>query len=194
MKVMRLGAHLLFFPRSREQPDLFADAEPSGAPGDGPDDSGDDGRDLFQGGPPIGLQTLVGLMRPDRPNIALRAAIAVALGWLPLAIMTAIQSALLGDGSFGSFLSDYGVHARSLIAVPLLIGSESVCLPRLSAIAHQFRDAGFVEARDLPAFRCAQTSTRRLRDSMRLELALLALAVTIAFAGVFAASPGMFPP
>jgi hypothetical protein len=188
MLAMRLGASLLFLARPREQLELFADTEYDA------DDAEDGGRGLFQGGPPSGLQTLIGLMRPDRPNVAIRAAIAAGVGWLPLAVMTAAQSAFLGDGSFGSFLADYGVHARSLIAVPLLIAAEAVCLPRLSAIARQFCDAGLVDARDVAAFRRAVASTRRLRDSMRLELALLALAVTIVFALLLASSPGMFPP
>jgi hypothetical protein len=191
MQIMRHGASLHFlFPRIREQPDLFEDSESAATRDIGTDDD----HNLFQGGPPIGLQTLLGLMRPDRPNVAFRAAIGVGIGWLPLAIMTAVQSLVLGDGSFGSFLSDYGVHARSLIAVPLLIGAEAVCLPRLSAIARQFRDAELVDSRDIPAFRHAVATTRDLRDSTRLELALLALAVTIIFAAFFTVPQRIFPP
>jgi len=37
----------------------------------------------------------------------------------------------------GSFLEDISVHPRFLMALPLLIFAESVCLPRLAALARQ---------------------------------------------------------
>lgn len=150
--------------------------------------------DLFEGGPPTGLQTLVGLMRPGRANVGLRIAVAVGIGWLPLALATAVQSVTLHDGSFPSFLSDYSVHARLLVAVPLLIAAEKVCLPRLSAIARHFREAELIAPEDAARFRSAVASTRRLRDSMRLEVSVLALAVTVAIALITAVPRELFPP
>ena len=182
---------LSFLAPPREQPDLFDHSEFTATISLRPVSYSD--HDLFDGGPPTGLQTRIGLIRPGHPNLALRAAIAVAAGWLPLAIMTALQSTTLHDGSFGSFLSDFSVHARSLIAVPLLILAEALCLPRLSAIAEHFREAGFIAPQDVPAFRKAVASTRRLRDSMRLEIAVLALGIILIVMAEFTVPKHLFP-
>lgn len=175
-----------------EQPDLFDRTE--FAMTGSPDRDDDADRDLFEGGPPIRFQTFLGLMRPGHPNIALRAIVCVVAGWLPLALITAVQSAILHDGSFMSFLSDYSVHARSLIAVPMLIVAEAVCLPRLSAIARHFHETGLIAPNDMQAFRRAVSSTRRLRDSMRLEVALLALAIITIVTAEFTVPHHLFPP
>lgn len=120
--------------------------------------------DFFSGGPPLGRFNA----KPGLTRRTLRlAVIAVAAGWLPLAAMTALQSLLLGDGSFRAFVTDYGVMARSLLAVPLLVLSEGVTAPRLSAIGRYFRDAGLVREGDAARFRDIVGSTCRLRDSPR---------------------------
>src|ERR1700744_4242780 len=67
-------------------------------------------QNLFDGGPPAGLQMVLGLMAPGKPNIAWRVRLAVALGWVPLLLLSALQSMLLRDGSLGSFLTDYAAH------------------------------------------------------------------------------------
>jgi len=122
------------------------------------------------------------LAKQGRPNVGLRAALVAAIAWLPLLLITSAQSMLFGDGSLRFFLTDYGVHARFLVAAPILIIAEATCLPRLSMIALHFRDRGLVEPQDIPAYRRAIASTARLRDLAQLEVAVLALA--IAFAAV----------
>ena len=138
-----------------------------------------DERTLFEGGPPIGLQTALGLMAPERPNILFRIAAAVAIGWVPLLVLTALQDAMLSDGSFRAFLTDYAVLSRSLIAVPLLILAEKICLPRLSGIVRHIRDTGLVRSVDSAAFEQALKSTLRLRDSLRLEIAVVTIAAAL---------------
>lgn len=149
---------------------------------DGPRDLSemrDEDGGVFDGGPPTGLLTRLGLMRPGAPRIALRMMLVIAVGWAPLVVLTAFQDLSAHDGSFADFLSDYGVHARSLLAAPLFILAEAVCLPRFSAIARHFASAGLVAADDRPRFARATASTLRLRDSTQLEVAVLALAATL---------------
>ena len=114
-------------------------------------------RQLFEGGPPTGLQTMLGLMSADRPNIQLRIAVAIGLGWVPLLVLTAFQSAMLADGSFHAFLTDYAVLSRSVIAVSLLILAERACLPRLSSIVCYIRGTELVRPMDMPAFSRSHT-------------------------------------
>lgn len=134
---------------------------------------------LFDGGPPAQLQIWAGLMSPGKPNYAFRALVAICAGWIPLLVLAAAQSLFLQDGALNSFLTDYGVHARSLIAAPLLLLAEAACLPRLSAIARHFGDAGLVRQSDRDAFRAVEASTLRLRDSARLEVVVVAIAITL---------------
>ncbi|MEI9991709.1 MAG: hypothetical protein WDM86_16915 [Rhizomicrobium sp.] len=141
-----------------------------------------DDRDLFDGGPPIGLQMRIGLLAPGRPNIRGRALLAVLLGWAAPFLITLIQGAVLHDRSFTSFVADYGMYARSLIAAPLLVLIEGVCFPRLSGIARHFQDGGLIRDADLPRYRQALSSTRALRDSMRLEFGLVAVAIGLVVA------------
>jgi hypothetical protein len=68
---------------------------------------------------------------------------------------------------------------RSLLAVPLLILAEKVCLPRLSGIVRHIGETGLVRTADRAAFEQALKSTLRLRDSLRLEIAVVTLAVAI---------------
>jgi hypothetical protein len=148
---------------------------------------------VFDGGPPIHLQMLIGLMTPAKPNIALRMMLVVGIGWVPLVVLVALQSITFSDRSFLSFVSDYSVHARSLIAAPLLIWAEAVILPRLSGIVHHFREAGIVTPAEIPRFDNAVRSTLRLRDSTRLEILMFVLAAFLIVTAVFAMPTQYFP-
>jgi len=137
--------------------------------------------ELFNVGPPVKLQTLAGLMSAERPNIALRAVGAICVGWLPLVVIVAVQTLLFHDQSLRSFATDYGVHARSLIAAPLLIAADGLCAPRLSAVAMYFQTARLISPADEPAFLSIVRSTLRVRDSTSLDCVLLAFAAVIVF-------------
>ena len=62
-----------------------------------------------------------------------------------------------------------------MIAAPLLILIEPLCISRLGAIARYFFAAGLVPDSDRARFDVAVTSTRRLRDSVLVEIALVIL-------------------
>lgn len=183
----------LLHPSTAEQSDLFSIAA-TPAPRTHADNV-DDARDgrLFEGGPPTVFLTELGLIRPGAPSTALRMAFVVLIGWLPLLVLTAIRSGLTGDASFSSFLSDFGVHARSLIAAPLLLAAEAYSLPKLSAIARHFPQSGLIVADDVPKFDHAALTTVRLRNSTRLEIALFAVAATMLVTLAFRLPAHVFP-
>ena len=139
-------------------------------------------RGLFDGGPPLKLQEWLGLIRPGQPYIFRRMALATLVGWLPLAVLAAVQGAPPNRDVLGSFLSDFSVHARSLIAVPLFIFAEALLVPQLGAIAQHFLDAGLVTGRDRARFEAVRSSTRRLRDSVVVEALVIVLAYAIVMA------------
>lgn len=133
----------------------------------------------FVGGPLYRSQALLHLIGPGRPNTVPRAVLAMALCWLPLAVLSGAQVQ-----SMDSFWTDFAAHARYLVLVPLLILAEGICLPRMSALACNFRLAGLVADADHHRFIAASVSTRRLLNSRWAEVAVVVLAylsVAVAF-------------
>ena len=159
---------------------------------------------LFDAGPPLRLERRLGLVTADRPRVLQRAALAVAVGWAPLVVLSVAETLLFGGDRGKSLLADFAVHGRSLIAAPLLILAEHDGLPRLGSIARHFLRAGLVPATHRPRFDHAIASTRRRLDSSVGELIALALAYTVVaalmlslpateFAAWHLAGPGPLP-
>jgi hypothetical protein len=97
---------------------------------------------------------------------------------VPLALSVG-QSLFARHPSLRSFVSDFAVHARSLVAVPLLVLADSSCGLRLGAIASHFVDADLVPERQRPEFDAAVASTQRLGDSILAELVAALLSYSI---------------
>jgi hypothetical protein len=131
---------------------------------------------LFEGGPPRKLQTWLGLVRAGEPHVVRRALLSVAIAWLPLVILTGIRGDLLRADRANSFILDFGAHTRFLIATPLLILAESICVYRLAAIARQFVRSGLIAEADRSRYERAGSSKRRLTNSTVAEVLTLVLA------------------
>ena len=125
---------------------------------------------VFDGGPTLRLQRSLGLVKPEQPRILRRALFSAIIAWAPLALATTAQTLFRGDGSAHWFFSDFSIHARYLIALPALIFAERDCIPQLEKIVHHFVDIGLVANKDLPSYRAAVESTRRLLGSRYADL------------------------
>ena len=101
----------------------------------------------------------------------------ILLTWLPLLILSAFGK---GVGSAGriSFLHDIEVHARFLIALPVLIGAELLVHSRIRLIVRRFIEWRIVQPEDVPFFHKAIESALKIRNSVPAELALLAIVYT----------------
>jgi hypothetical protein len=97
--------------------------------------------------------------------------------WLPLLLLTLLQPSG-GSASRISFLHDVEVHARFLVALPVLIGAELLVNSRIRLAVRAFFTRQLVLADDMPRFRQAVDSAGRLRNSVPLETGLLALVYT----------------
>src|SRR5271165_856425 len=75
---------------------------------------------FVRGGPFYRIQRAVGLIRPNQWNPGRRIALYIAVGWLPLFLLTA----LLNPEGMLSLVKDYRVHSRILVAVPALLIAE----------------------------------------------------------------------
>ena len=141
------------------------------------------GETSFESGPFPHFQKSLGLFRPVAYNVKFRAAVSILVGWFPLLILAIAQDRGL-QISFFSFLTDFGVHARSLLAAPLFIVAEAICLSRLEEIAVHFVRSGIIEERDRARFRSLARSTRSLMNSTLAEIVAIVLTYVVVFCAV----------
>jgi hypothetical protein len=135
---------------------------------------------LLDGGPTHRLMERIGLLKLRAPELARGALVMALFGWLPLLVLAAIDGHLT-RGVPVPFLFDYGVHARQLFALPLLIVAEVVLGPRLGGAAARFLERGLVKPDEVPRFEQAVAQALRIRDSAVLEIAVLVLAYVGSF-------------
>ena len=150
-------------------------------------------RSLFAGGPVQRLQSWLGLIREGKPRLAQLALLAVLVGWVPLMLLTALHGDLVRPDVANAFLPDFGVHARFLLATPLLILAEALCVPRLSAVVQQFLEARLVSDADRPRYDLAVASSQRLMRSRSVDVALFVLAYALVLVSAKATPPDTVP-
>ena len=102
----------------------------------------------------------------------------VVLTWVPLLVLSALHTT---TGSVGriSFLHDIEAHARFLAALPILIAAELVVHMRIRPLVRRFVEWRIVLPDDVPAFRKAIESALKIRNSVSVELTLLAMVYTV---------------
>ena len=75
----------------------------------------------FESAPPYHLESWLGLMGAGHPRVVRRAILAVAIAWLPLALLTLVRGDFMRPDHANAFILDFGSYARYLIALPLLV-------------------------------------------------------------------------
>jgi len=101
----------------------------------------------------------------------------ILLTWFPLLLLSALGT---GIGSVGriSFFHDIEVHARFLVALPILLGAELLVHSRVRPIVRRFVEWRIVLPHDILLFHKAIESAVKIRNSVSVELALLAAVYT----------------
>ncbi|HKT52167.1 MAG TPA: hypothetical protein VJV96_17830 [Candidatus Angelobacter sp.] len=95
--------------------------------------------------------------------------------WLPLLVL----SIFARSTERVSFFHDIEVHARFLAALPILIAAELLVHSRMRTIVRRFVEWRIVLPEDIPAFRNSVQSAIRIRNSVAVEIALLAVVYTV---------------
>ena len=109
-----------------------------------------------------------------------RRVLAITLfAWLPLLILSVLEGHALGGGMKIPFLHDIEANVRFLVALPVLIIAELVVHRRISPLVRKFVERRIVATEDLPAFDAAVNSALRVRNSIAVEVTLLALVYTV---------------
>src|SRR5262245_56385321 len=102
----------------------------------------------------------------------------ILLTWLPLLLLSAIGSSVEGAGRI-SFFRDIEVHVRFLVALPILIVAELLVHLRIRPIIRRFLEWRIVLPEQRGLFQKAIESAVRIRNSVYVELALLAAVYTL---------------
>ena len=137
---------------------------------------------LVLGGPLYQLWRRLFLAGPALELLRRRMIGVPMVAWLPLLLLTAYQGLAVGHSVAVPFIYDFAVHARFLVAVPILLLAEIVVHERILRVVRQFVDTGVVTPETLPGFRAAIASTMRLRNSLVVELGLAVFAFGLGWA------------
>lgn len=144
---------------------------------------------LAIGSPLHRLQCRLGLVGTDQLPDARAALIAVAIAWLPLALLS-ISTDRAWDPAMGgrALFLDFGVYARFLISVWLLVLMERMVERRLLSLLAQFQSAGLLSNEQLPRFReCLATAGRRSSSALA-EFIILVLALSASIRAGYAST------
>src|SRR4051794_9759325 len=134
---------------------------------------------VFECGPFVRTARWLPVMHSSMADAPRRAVMTVLIAWLPLALLAAVQTWMLGDDRGRTFLFDYGAHARFLLALPLLVFAPAVTFPKLGFVIRRFVETGAVPERELSRFDAIiSDSVRRLRSPLA-EITLVVVAYGI---------------
>lgn len=153
------------------------------------------GSSIFEEAKHVAVLRRLRLIKPEhRAQAFRRVIIAVALAWLPLALLCTGQALLSGHTELlHAFFTDVAVHARFALAVPILILSEYIILPRLDITAWHFVTSRIIDDDERSRFEDAVASSRRssvgIWPSAGMTLLVYASVITI----ILAIHPGLLP-
>jgi hypothetical protein len=133
---------------------------------------------LVLGGPTFQLLRKARLEGGEADLVSRRIVAITLITWLPLFVL-AMLGAAGDDAGRLAFFRDVEVHARFLVALPVLIAAELVVHMRVRPAVRRFVESRLVLPPDLPRFHKAIESAVRLRNSVVLELGLLVLVYSL---------------
>ena len=102
----------------------------------------------------------------------------VVLTWFPLLIFSILGGVVGGVGRV-PFFHDIEVHARFLVALPILIAAELLVNSRMRTAVRRFIEWRIVLPEQRPLFHKAIDSALKIRNSVFVEFALLAVVYAV---------------
>lgn len=122
---------------------------------------------LIEGDPLFELQRAAHLAG-GRHRVLPRALTLALLGYLPPVVL-----ALFFGAARGALVP---LHTRFLIAIPILLWAEGFVDIRVQSAVASFTDRGLVKPADLPRFRSIVADAEQLHQSVRMAVAIVAIA------------------
>jgi len=123
----------------------------------------------------------VGLTGRRPFHVALRCMVLVAITWVPMAVLAALQGLASTRVEPRNFFSDYAAYAQFLIAVPLFVVAERIVSLNTREAARDFVAAGVVAPEDRARVGVVHARVRRLRLARAPEVGAIGLAYLLSF-------------
>ena len=138
---------------------------------------------IIRGGLMERILFLLRIVKPSDPmNIKRKIIFFIAITWLPLLIFTLLAGTFYGNEVQISFLYDFPVHIRFLLAIPLLLMAETTVHDRSKRIINQFNTAQLILEEGKEEFESAKSKADRMCESSWAEAIILVLIIgNIAF-------------
>ncbi len=140
-------------------------------------ESFDSESDRFQAFVPDGwfyrVEQTLGLIGPSRWTMAQRVAILIAIGWLPLLLITAITN----PAALHSLLIDGRIHVRALISIPALLVGEMMIQRQISEVSSYLHQGSLLDDADLGYMENLSASIARMTNAAIPQLVILALVI-----------------
>jgi hypothetical protein len=115
----------------------------------------------------------LGLISPSNWSITQRIAILIAIGWLPLLLITALTN----PTALHSLLIDGRVHVRALISIPALLVGELMIQNQISEAYSYLRQGDFLDDADLSYMEDLTASIGRLANAAIPQLVVFVLVI-----------------
>jgi len=128
---------------------------------------------VFLGGPLYQLFVRAHLAGTALELLRRRIIVLTSAAWLPLFVLSIAEGHLWGDAVKIPFVRDIEVHARFLLALPLLIIAELVVHQRMRSVIAQFLERDLIPEASRARFEAAIASAYRLRNSVVAEILLI---------------------
>lgn len=99
--------------------------------------------------------------------------VTLVVTWVPLLIFSILSGDFIGDGNKATFIYDYGVHLRFIIAMPILLISCLKTSDKAERILKHFIDAEILAKSDYEKFSSEISKTVILRDSLLAKVLII---------------------
>ena len=143
-----------------------------------------------EGGPFRRIRKAIGLFPEGGAGLVPRVIAMVALAWLPVIVGALIAGQALSGSGADPLFRRFGVHARFLIAVPLLIFAEGFMERIIPPMIRHLATSGLVDSETMPEFREALATATRVRDSIWGSVLVLAVIVAVVIGSSVSTIPG----
>jgi hypothetical protein len=130
---------------------------------------------LVLGGPLYQLLRRSRLAGDSMELLRKRLVVLVLVTWLPLLLLSVAEGRAWGGRVRLPFLMDADVNARFLLALPLFVVAELVVHRRMRVVVGTFVNRALVPEQARATFGAAITAAMRLRNSILVELLMMAL-------------------
>ena len=125
------------------------------------------------------LQRRLGLIPANGLGIARRALFWSLFAWLPIAAWAVWNGSALANAAGEPLLAHFGIHARFLLAIPLLFIGEATVHGMSLRVLPQFVTTGLVPAEEVAGLQQLVQRLARLRDAVLPWIAMLAIVVAV---------------